>query len=524
MVNKIKRSLSLKTSLILLLLSVCALVFSWIYASEFAKNSLKEHYRNIMNITTLCGDDCIEDYVNESEDAPDKLHDFGKDIQKLCENDVLDMFYIAQKNKDDSNQCDVLVLVTEDELHVKGLNDYSYICNLNKDEMKIIKKEKEETSTFYKARVGTVKSFIRGMDVVNEKTGEVHRIMIGCNVKTTSIASNLRHMIIHQFIMTAVLLLAYVVLVGIIIRQIAVVPFQKLSDHMSHFVQNGHMTFEPLAIKGCDERANVAQHFNQMACDIKNYVECVKDYERESQKNLAEIKIASDIQKGLLPKETYTASPFIVTGYMEPAKNVGGDLYYYERLDENRLAFAIGDVSGKGISAALFMANTVSAIKYNLKNCTSPAKALGAINNDLVDNNPNRMFVTLFVGILDAREHTLTYANAGHNPPYKIAEKAEALTEAGGLLAGIFKDEEYEDAVVNIGENETILLYTDGVTEALNKKNEFFGQEKLEQILNDNRDVTIPEILKDLKTFTEGAEQNDDITMLTLCMGCKEKR
>lgn len=238
-----------------------------------------------------------------------------------------------------------------------------------------------------------------------------------------------------------------------------------------------------------------------------------------------ELDIATVIQTSILPK-TFPPFPerkeFDIYAKMIPAKEVGGDLYDFFLIDKNRLGVIIGDVSGKGIAAALLMAVCKTLLKSTAHKGMPVDNVLSEVNNILVDDSPSNMFITVFYGVLDTRSGAFEYCNAGHNPPYLISAdgKIKSLDNVGGLLLGIMKDVEYESNIITIKPGESLFFYTDGVTEAFNKENEEFAESRLKEfLLNKNLLSTnnlVEQVLDDVKTFTAGTEQSDDITCLAV--------
>lgn len=238
-----------------------------------------------------------------------------------------------------------------------------------------------------------------------------------------------------------------------------------------------------------------------------------------------ELDIATVIQTSILPK-TFPAFPgrkeFDIYAKMIPAKEVGGDLYDFFLIDENRLGVIIGDVSGKGIAAALLMAVCKTLLKATAFNGMPADNILSEVNNILVDDSPSNMFVTVFYGVLDSRNGTFEYCNGGHNPPYLISNygKVKQLDNIGGLLLGAMKNVEYESHVITILPGESLFFYTDGVTEAFNKAGEEYEVRRLAEFLPNkntlNANDLVEQVFADVKTFSDGAEQSDDITCLAL--------
>jgi sigma-B regulation protein RsbU (phosphoserine phosphatase) len=238
-----------------------------------------------------------------------------------------------------------------------------------------------------------------------------------------------------------------------------------------------------------------------------------------------ELNIATAIQTSILPKN-FPAFPnrkeFDIYAKMITAKEVGGDLYDFFLIDKYRLGIVIGDVSGKGIAAALLMAVCRTLIKATANKGLPTDRVLYEVNNILVNESPANMFVTLFYGILDTRNGSFEYSNGGHNLPCLINKEGEIkeLENVGGLLLGAISDVEYESNIIKLNPNETIFLYTDGVTESFNKEEEEFEEKRLFDILINKNELCTEDLVKfilsEVQKFSNGNEQSDDITCLAL--------
>ena len=225
-------------------------------------------------------------------------------------------------------------------------------------------------------------------------------------------------------------------------------------------------------------------------------------------------------------RKTFPAFPdrkeFDIFAKMITAKEVGGDLYDFFLIDKYRLGVVIGDVSGKGVAAALLMAVCKTLVKATAHKGMPADNILSEVNNILVDESPSNMFVTLFYGVLDTRSGAFEYSNGGHNPPYLISAdgKSKQLDNIGGLLIGAMKDAEYESNVVMLKSGESIFFYTDGVTEAFNKEEEEFQETRLAQALENNNSLKsnelVEHVFQNVQSFSDGVEQSDDITCLAL--------
>ncbi|HNR30587.1 MAG TPA: SpoIIE family protein phosphatase [Candidatus Hydrogenedentes bacterium] len=235
-----------------------------------------------------------------------------------------------------------------------------------------------------------------------------------------------------------------------------------------------------------------------------------------------EMELAVQIQRSILPKSFPERHDVDVHGEMMPALSVGGDFYDFYFLDDGRLAFLIGDVSGKGMSAALFMAVSRSLVKATALTGVAPNECLKHVNDLLCADDAAGMFVTLFYGILDTRSGALTYSNAGHNPPVVLSGNREpwSLRNLGGIVLGVQPGHEYAAGAVELQPGEGVFLYTDGVTDAVNEGGARYTQRRLDARLRALNSASAREItaavLEDVRAFVQDAPPHDDITMLAV--------
>ena len=250
-----------------------------------------------------------------------------------------------------------------------------------------------------------------------------------------------------------------------------------------------------------------------------------RSVEAEKQMIEGELKVAREIQMGIVPR-IFPPFPdrkeFDIGAMLEPAKEVGGDFYDFFFIDDDRLFFAIGDVSGKGVPASLFMAVTITLLRTTAMQGISAGKILENVNNALSRENATSMFVTVFCGILNIRTGRVEYGNAGHNPPFIVRKdrRIEELSGNGGLVLAAMEDAPYITAEVSLGTGDVIFNYTDGVTEAMDKEGNFFNNERLVDALKEtigaSAGQTVAATLSKIHGFASGADQSDDITIMAI--------
>lgn len=343
--------------------------------------------------------------------------------------------------------------------------------------------------------------------------------VIGADISADDLTARFQRVILWRlfFSLVSVLLSAFVLFY--VLKRKVIKPAETISDAMKAFGANDQYDTQPIVIRGDNEFSHIGTSFNHMAAKTRDYIARIKAYTELETRQAYEFNVASEIQQGFLPKSHYVDAFFEISALMVPAKNVGGDFYdYFE--DRGHMVLVVADVSGKGISGAIFMASVISLIRGFVKQGMSPGEVLEAVNRELEHSNPNMMFVTTFLAFVDPKEGVIRYANAGHNPPYLLHDgKRKLLSASSGVPLGIFADETYQTAEAVLPLGSTVFLFTDGVNEAVDLNMEFFGMERLEKILSETEGSSaVVQVKDELDRFTAGCEQSDDITMLSLTL------
>jgi len=245
-------------------------------------------------------------------------------------------------------------------------------------------------------------------------------------------------------------------------------------------------------------------------------------YRRELERRAYEMEIAGGIQQSFLPESPPRIEGVELAALNLPAKEVGGDFYDFIPVSQDKWGLVIADVSGKGIPAALFMALSRALVRANAVGNPTASQAIRRANDLIVEDDKVNMFVTLFYSVLDPAGKTLTYVNAGHNPPLMLQREGRgiALLEAKGIALGVMPDIGLEEREISLQKGDMVVLYTDGVTEAINNKEEQFGQERLISIAEKNSNLPASELVKriqqEVAEFSQGQPQFDDITLMIL--------
>ena len=323
--------------------------------------------------------------------------------------------------------------------------------------------------------------------------------------------------IMAMIIVTSVLI---VFIIAFILKRMIQNPVTLISEKMVGFIHERGKEFVPLEIKGQDEFAKMAESFNSMAYEIDRYIKDISKLNREKAMQETELNIAREIQNGFLEPTSFHNESVDIHSCMLPARDVGGDLYDYRILSDGSICVIIADVSGKGVSAALFMANAITLLRQYAESGLSPGRIMVEYNNHLAKHNPNMMFITTFIGIYHPETGELVYSNAGHNPPYLLSDKLIEIESTFEAAAGIFEDEQYTERRIKMKPGDTLFLYTDGVPEAKSTEDSLYGDDRLKDTLSHNlkkpgEDI-LSSVLESVKAFSENAEQSDDITILIM--------
>lgn len=307
-------------------------------------------------------------------------------------------------------------------------------------------------------------------------------------------------------------------------------PIRELALIMSNDSETFINTKIP-NISGSLEIRSLRKSFQLLQKELITYISNLKDVTATKERIESEINIASKLQMSMLPHSQMAVFSNIINiaSFIKPAKEVGGDLYDYFFLDDNHLFITIGDVSGKGVGAALFMSSATTLLRAYAKTSNNDiSKAIELTSEFLCNNNTQKYFVTLFAGILNVETNELTYINAGHNYPIIVSENSKPvlLNNTHMPPLGIIKPKKIKQSSITLSNKDKLFLYTDGLTEAMNSEKELFTTDALIELLTQNANLNPEELIHDvyenLLLFTKTTDQYDDITML--CINTVEKK
>lgn len=350
-------------------------------------------------------------------------------------------------------------------------------------------------------------------DTINDTVGEVKRVT---NIIEDKTIEKLR----NAAIAGGALLLLIGFIISLLLSNSISRPVGILRDGVKQLGKGDFKTTVPE--DGSQEIVELSHSFNELGKELTSYIEQLKKETSTRQALESEIKIARRIQSTMLPDKFPVNDKFEIFAQLEPAKEVSGDFFDIFFLKEDTLAIIIGDVSGKGIPASIFMALTAAALKSTCKRIThSPALALKETNHFLQDYEEACMFITVFLGYYNINTGQLLYGNAGHNKTILLDDrgKSSLFGSFGDAALGALPDYDYKEESYQMKIDETVVLYTDGITEAVSSGNEEFGIERLCSLMEANSSSPIKDIsettIKTLSDF-QGENQFDDITFLIL--------
>lgn len=306
-------------------------------------------------------------------------------------------------------------------------------------------------------------------------------------------------------------------------------PIMLVTQEASQFVsRGGEPSDKLLSLKNKDELRTLAESVFRMETDIKKHIEDLSRVTAEKERFETELGIASRIQVAMLPKITFPdRMDFDLFATMTPAKEVGGDLYDYFLIDDDHLLLVVGDVSGKGIPAALFMVVVKTLIHSYAEQQMSPSAIFETTNDLICRGNSLGYFITCWLGIMTLSTGEMKFVNAGHNHPVLLHDGgAEFLKTKPNFVLGGMDHQKYQEHTVTLAAGDALFLYTDGVTEANNAQRELFGDKRLMQAIDactgENPEKVCKNVMDGLNTFVGNTPQFDDITMLSFRYNGKE--
>jgi sigma-B regulation protein RsbU (phosphoserine phosphatase) len=535
--KSISRALLFGTATLVLVICVLMGIFGFTAYVRTVLNKDQSYLRDVLQLTMkqIDPDDlekCIEtktksDKFEETQHFLDQVKEYYEDVEYI--------YIIKPLNTANvDNIMDVMVGITDEErktdfdfysVTLGGLTgDYyssdvakRYLDGLNANEV-----------TFFSNKTEFGYDYTGMMPIKNSKGQAISLLCVDMSMNEISKVM-VSYALATLAMMTLIALLA-VYLANKWLKNRVTDPLIKLENVSKNFVESSHGAESPDQlvitdpdIHTGDELESLANTTSDMFSSMKNYMTSLISVTKEKERIGVELNVATSIQASMLPR-IFPAFPgrpeFDIFATMDPAKEVGGDFYDFFMLDDHRIGLVMADVSGKGVPAALFMVISKTMIKNRAQVSDSPAEILGYVNDQLCEGNDAEMFVTVWMAILDINTGKGVAANAGHEHPVIRRKDGEyelvvyRHSPAVATMEGMrFREHEFE---LNPGDR--LFVYTDGVPEAINEKKEFYGTDRLLDVLNADQDATIHELLvevrEDISKFAGKAEQFDDITMM----------
>ncbi len=327
--------------------------------------------------------------------------------------------------------------------------------------------------------------------------------------------------------LTRIMLGVSVIGILLILTGITLVARRATSDiqHLSRIagrVSTGDLDVPVPETFSTSELVRLASSFRTMQVSLQEHIRDLMETTAVRERMAGELQVAHNIQMGILPKifppfpDRYDMDVFAL---IEPAREVGGDFYDFFFVDDDHFCFVIGDVSGKGVPASLYMAVAKTLLKASAEPDLDPGAILEKVNVALAEGDNRSMFVTVFMGILNVRTGNVSYANGGHNLPYLLSDKdIDAIPKCSGMALGAWRKATFETASLQLQPEQSLFCFTDGVTEAFNTDDEQYGEQRLENALRTLPCETAEQLIGDVKSnvadFTGDTPPSDDITML----------
>ena len=364
-------------------------------------------------------------------------------------------------------------------------------------------------------------SLLKVVAPIGQEGGELQGGAIVVDLPTDHIRAAIQNRIRLAIVLSA-LVLSIGSVIAIFGAKTISAPITELTA-MTQRIAGGDFT-QRIAISAKNEIGALAGSFNEMTRRLNESIENLKATTAAKERIESELKIAHEIQMSMVPK-IFPPFPerneFDIFATLVPAKEVGGDLYDFFFLDDDHLCFAVGDVSGKGVPASLFMAVTKTLFRATAATSIAPGEILARLNAEICRDNESCMFVTFFCAVLNIRTGQVDFSNGGHNRPYHLHGGApQALENPGGRALGIAEQSRYASGRLMLAPGEALLLYTDGVTEAMDASETFYSDQRLKRFLASHGDSSPGQMIGDLvgevRQFVGAAAQSDDITVLAL--------
>ena len=517
-------------SIIILLFAFSAIIEAisyFVFSKSFVDGYKDNTYRIAATAATLINGDNLEEYL-ENKGKNDEYQNTVDALNTFCNKQNVTIIYVISVDTTNYKSfTSIFNVVNENSTSYTpweiGYKRQTTNEKYEKAYKSLYNKEKIEATIFRKHNLNNQEPHITTMVPIQNSKKKVVAIL--CVQRPMSEIKSSRMVFLNLVTGITVLLAIGVSIIAYkFFRKYVVIPVIKISKETERFVNENTKTKKTLDLESSKitEIKILAQSVDKMEFETVNYINNLEKATKENERVGTELKLAKSIQESALTNEFPDCDEYSIFASMNPAKEVGGDFYDFYLIDENHLVLTIADVSGKGVPAALFMMITKVLLSSATVNYKTPSEILTSINNQISKKNTTNMFITVWLGILDLRTGKLVYSNAGHEDPVIYRKGADFKIEktTHGIVVGAFENYKYKDNEITLKKGDKLFLYTDGVPEATNNKNEMFGLDRMVNSLNNNFDKDMESLLKNVKKdvdeFVDGAVQFDDLTMLGL--------
>lgn len=497
--------------------------------------ALLEQYSDDAFYTALTAVSCIDadriDAYAVSGGSTEEYREAWEKMSSLCNSSGVTFIYVIRPDLSDYRHITFLFSTVNSDCKYK-VYDFGYVRETTNDEYREKYKRLYEGVSDRELQVrdnGHIETdhHITAMIPLRDSSGRTAAIL--CVQRQMENLVRVRNIYLNKVIgLLAVTAVLVIIVQSLYLHRVLLKPLKSITGEASRFAEENNAAGKKLQdiVKNNDEIGQLAASIDCMEERIIDYVNDLTAITAEKEKISTELSIAARIQAHMLPTD-FPAFPergeFDIFASMDPAKEVGGDFYDFFLTDDDHLCMMIADVSGKGVPAALLMMASRILLANIAKMGKSPSEILTAANNAICSNNKDDMFVTVWLGILEISTGRLTAANAGHESPLlRQGGTGEYVIykDKHGLVLGGMEGISYRQYEIMLSPGSGIFLYTDGVPEATDSKNELFGMERLVSALNVKPDASPEQLLHNVRGAVDGfvkdAEQFDDLTMLCL--------
>ncbi len=536
LVNKISKSIAFRSILMVVGLLIIYTTISGVIGYRATSDSLYDQYTEdafqVANAAAFVVDgDELDEMVRGGEDS-ELYRETWNRLDQLCNAFDATFVYVIQPDLTDYGHITFLFSTVRWESEYTPY-ELGYVRTTTNDEYKLkyrnLYEGVSDRELLLLNDAGYKRSSHHITAMVPVKNTDQRTKAIICVQRQLDDIRNIQMGYVSRVIETLLMLAAFEITgVGLYLSEQLIKPVTKITEEASRFARENETAEKKLtdSIRGQDEIGVLAQSIDRMEEQITDYMQHLTTVTAEKERISTELNVAKQIQADMLPS-VFPAFPdhddFDIFATMTPAKEVGGDFYDFFLVDDDHLAMVMADVSGKGVPAALFMVITKTLIKNRAQMGDSPAEILFHVNNQLCDGNETEMFVTVWMAILELSTGKGVAVNAGHEHPVicRRGGRHELVIYRHSMVVAAMEDMVFREHSFELHPGDRLFVYTDGVPEATNTRNELFGTERMLEALNRDPEASpeaqLKEVRESLDAFVGDAPQFDDITMLGMC-------